>query len=184
MAFRICFRFSGASGYCLIQAARMLAEAAAVYGNKYATESCSYGPEARGSSSRAEVIISDESIDYPKPDNIDYFVALSQEAYDKYKNDVKPDGAIIADDRLKFGNEHATGRIYLLPFSDLIEKELAQQHLINIVILGFLSKICDCLDAGSIRKAIQARIPKKSEKVYSEAFERGLNLIARELQAK
>ena len=50
MAFQYSIRLCGAGGYGLIQAARILAEAAAIYDNKNAAESCSYGPEARGSS--------------------------------------------------------------------------------------------------------------------------------------
>jgi 2-oxoglutarate ferredoxin oxidoreductase subunit gamma len=179
MGLRICFRFSGASGYSLIQAARILAEAAAVYGDKYATESCSYGPEARGSASRAEVIVSDESIDYPKPDVIDYFVVLSQEAYDKYGQDVKPGGIIIADDKLSFGDQASQAKIYLVSLTELIEKELSQPQLVNIVILGFLSKLCDCLEEKAVRQAILARVPKKSEAAYIEAFDKGVNLELR-----
>ena len=54
-------RLSGSGGQGVITAAILLAEAAVAEG-KEAAQSQSYGPEARGGASKAEVIISDETI--------------------------------------------------------------------------------------------------------------------------
>ncbi len=58
-------RLSGSGGQGLILAGIILAEAALLDG-KNAIQSQSYGPEARGGASKAEVIISDADIDFPK----------------------------------------------------------------------------------------------------------------------
>ena len=58
---RTSFRFSGTGGQGLITAGIILAEAA-LLDDKLAVQSQSYGPEARGGSSKAEAIISDEAI--------------------------------------------------------------------------------------------------------------------------
>ena len=58
-------RLSGTGGQGLITAGIILAEAALLDG-KLAIQSQSYGPEARGGASKAEVIISDEAIHFPK----------------------------------------------------------------------------------------------------------------------
>jgi 2-oxoglutarate ferredoxin oxidoreductase subunit gamma len=97
VAFRKEFRLSGSGGQGLILAGKILAEAAAIYDGKNATQSQSYGPEARGGSSRSEIIVSDEEIDYPKAVNIDLLLAFTQEACDKYKKDVKDDGIVLVD---------------------------------------------------------------------------------------
>ena len=55
---RTSFRFSGTGGQGLITAGIILAEAA-LLDDKLAVQSQSYGPEARGGSSKAEAIISD-----------------------------------------------------------------------------------------------------------------------------
>ena len=55
MGKRIEFRFSGSGGQGIISAGIILA-AAAVHDGKYAIQSQSYGPEARGGSSKAEVV--------------------------------------------------------------------------------------------------------------------------------
>jgi 2-oxoglutarate ferredoxin oxidoreductase subunit gamma len=50
-------RFSGSGGQGLITAAIIFAEAAGVYGGKHVCQTQSYGPEARGGKSKAEVVI-------------------------------------------------------------------------------------------------------------------------------
>ena len=52
MSLRYEIRLSGAGGQGLILAGKVLAEAAAIYDDKNATQSQSYGPEARGGASR------------------------------------------------------------------------------------------------------------------------------------
>ena len=51
---------SGSGGQGLILAGIILAEAAGIYDGFEITQTQSYGPEARGGASRAEVIISDK----------------------------------------------------------------------------------------------------------------------------
>ncbi|MCD6163241.1 MAG: 2-oxoacid:acceptor oxidoreductase family protein [candidate division Zixibacteria bacterium] len=174
MAYRYSIRFSGAGTHGLIQAARILAEAAAIYDAKIATESCSYGPEARGNASRAEVIISDEAIDYPKAETIDFFIVLTQDAFDKYHKDLHPDSIIIADSSIKIDNENCKWRVFLAPFSQIAKKECSNLSLINMIALGFFAKIGDIVSNESIRQAIMARVPKKSENAYLKAYEAGL----------
>ena len=63
---RVEFRLSGSGGQGLLLAGIVLAEAA-ILDDKNAVQTQSYGPEARGGASKAEVVISDEDIDYPRP---------------------------------------------------------------------------------------------------------------------
>jgi len=100
MAFRYEVRLSGSGGQGLILVGKVLAEAAAIYDGLNATQSQSYGPEARGGASRSEVIISDGDIDYPKAENIDILLALTQEACDKYIIDLKEGGVLLIDSQM------------------------------------------------------------------------------------
>ncbi len=75
---------SGAGGQGLILAGIILSEAAGIYDGKEAVQTQSYGPEARGGASRSEVIISNDTIDYPKVIKSDILLALTQTACDKY----------------------------------------------------------------------------------------------------
>ena len=56
MAYHYELRLSGEGGQGLVLAGKILAEAAAIYDEKNATQSQSYGPEARGGASKSEVI--------------------------------------------------------------------------------------------------------------------------------
>ena len=89
---------SGSGGQGAILAGKILAEAAALYDNKAAIMTQSYGPEARGGASRAEVIISADAIDYPKVTKADILLVMTQQSLDAYGNMLKDDGLLIADD--------------------------------------------------------------------------------------
>ena len=58
--------FSGSGGQGVVTASIILAEAAVIHEGLNAVQSQSYGPEARGGATRADVIISDRSIRFPK----------------------------------------------------------------------------------------------------------------------
>lgn len=175
MAFRYNIRLSGAGGLGLIQAARIIAEAAAIYDNKNAAESCSYGPEARGSASRAEIIISDEAIDYPRAEAIDFLMALTQQAFDKHIKDLRPDGVVVVDSHVKLSDDVKERKVYSIPFLEIAEKECGKSSMTNIVALGFFAGVNDVIGKKSIQQAILARIPKNSEDIYIKAYDAGLN---------
>ncbi|HTY09330.1 MAG TPA: 2-oxoacid:acceptor oxidoreductase family protein, partial [Candidatus Edwardsbacteria bacterium] len=108
-------RLSGSGGQGMITAGVILAEAAGVHDGKNVVQSQSYGPEARGGASKAEVIIADQAIYFPKATAIDILLAMTQEAWDKYSDDLKPDGIAIVDSFYV----KSTGRsgVYALPLS-------------------------------------------------------------------
>ena len=174
MAFRYSIRFGGAGGQGLIQAARIVAEAAAIYDNKNAAESCSYGPEARGSASRAEIIISDETIDYPRAESIDFLMALTQQAYDKYVKDLLPDGVAVVDSRIETSDKYKVKHLYSAPLIKIAEDRCGKSSMVDIVALGFFAGINNIICRDSIRKAILARIPKSSEQIFMRAYDAGL----------
>ena len=71
-------RLSGTGGQGLMTAGIIRAKAALLDG-KLAIQSQYYGPEARGGSSEAEVIISYEAIYFPKVTDPDLLLAMSQD---------------------------------------------------------------------------------------------------------
>ena len=182
MSFRFSIRLSGAGGHGLIQAARILAEAGAVYDNKNAAESCSYGPEARGNASCAEIVLSDEAIDCPRVESVDILLALTQEAFDKNICDLDPTGVIIADSNIMTDGKEPGQVHYSAPFLEIAEAKLGKPSLVNILALGFLAEVCDAVEKKSIRQAILARVPRMSEDIYMGAFETGLSIAAEVLE--
>lgn len=180
---RIEFRFSGSGGQGLILAGIILADAAAIYENKNAVQTQSYGPEARGGSSKSEVIISDSPIEYPKATRVDYMVALTQEAFNKYINDLKDDGIVIADKELVTDLSKAKGKVYVIDMVKSAREGLGKLLGLNIIALGTLVEVSSIVSHDSIEKALLKRVPKGFEEYNKKALEIGFEL-AQEIKNK
>jgi 2-oxoglutarate ferredoxin oxidoreductase subunit gamma len=166
-------RLSGAGGQGLILVGKIIAEAAAIYDNKNATQSQSYGPEARGGASRSEVIISDGDIDYPKATHIDLLLAMTQEAVDKYAADVKKGGIVIVD--TLYVKQHPKGnfKIFSYPITQLAEEKVGRKITANLVALGMIEKHSGIVSEEALIQAIRARVPKGTEELNIKAFRLG-----------
>jgi 2-oxoglutarate ferredoxin oxidoreductase subunit gamma len=77
-------RLAGFGGQGIILAGYILGKAAALYDKKEAIFTQAYGPEARGGACSAEIVISDEPIDYPLVSQPKYLAIMSEEAFSKY----------------------------------------------------------------------------------------------------
>ncbi|MGB9673174.1 MAG: 2-oxoacid:acceptor oxidoreductase family protein [Anaerolineales bacterium] len=168
---RIEIRLAGEGGQGMILAGVILAEAAAIYDGKNVVQTQTYGPEARGGSSKAEVIISDEEIDYPEVINADILVAMSQEACDKYASNLKKDGLLIVDSE-KVRRIPLTNAVKL-PITRIAAEATGKSITANVVSLGILVGLTGIVSRESINKAIIARAPKGTEELNQKALERG-----------
>ncbi|XRO76588.1 2-oxoacid:ferredoxin oxidoreductase subunit gamma [Methanocaldococcus sp. 10A] len=168
-------RLSGFGGQGIILAGVILGRAAALYDKKEAVQTQSYGPEARGGASKSEVVISDEPIDFPKVIKPDILVCLSQQAYDKYKDDIKEGGVLLVDEDLvsteKMPNVDIT--MYKIPFTRIASEEIKLPIVANIVMLGALTKLTNIVSKESMEKAILDSVPKGTEEKNLLAFTKG-----------
>jgi 2-oxoglutarate ferredoxin oxidoreductase subunit gamma len=166
-------RFAGFGGQGIIRAGLMLAMASSIHARKNAVQTQSYGPESRGGSCKSEVVISDEEIDYPKVDDPDVLVVMSQEAFNTYAKTVKPDGTLILDPDMVPRHEFkGNGRVFLVP-STKIAEELGKTIVANVVMLGALVAITDLTSAEAFKNSLLSNIPKGTEKLNLTAFEKG-----------
>ncbi|MDW7651399.1 MAG: 2-oxoacid:acceptor oxidoreductase family protein [Bacillota bacterium] len=167
-------RLSGSGGQGMILAGVTLADAAIKAGFN-AVQTQSYGPEARGGASRAEVIISDQPVDYPKVSSPDIFLALTSESYGKYCNDIRSDGIIIIDETLQATDcpEDALS----LPIVAKA-REAGLEITANMVALGVLGALLkDVLDKDYLIEAINERVPSGTAKMNIQAFQNGYAMI-------
>jgi 2-oxoglutarate ferredoxin oxidoreductase subunit gamma len=174
MSWRYEARLSGSGGQGLILAGKILAEAAAIYEDKNATQSQSYGPEARGGASRSEVILSDGDIDFPKATRLDLLLCLTQEACDKYLADLKPAGLLIADSRFVRNIPAGDFRTVPVAISDIAETDVGRAVTANMVALGVIIGATGVLKPESVERAITARVPRGSEELNLKAFRLGM----------
>lgn len=170
-------RLSGSGGQGLILAGIILAEAAAIYDAKNAIQSQSYGPEARGGASKSEVIISDGEIDYPKATRIDFLLALTQQACDKYCNDLKENGILVVDTHLVPHPPNGNFKTYVLSIAEAAKNKVGKSFVANIVALGALVELTGIVSKEAIIKAVLAKVPKGTEELNKKALETGFSLI-------
>ena len=166
-------RLSGSGGQGLILAGKILAEAAAIYEGLNAVQTQSYGPEARGGASKAEVVISDGEIEYPKAIELDLLLALTQESCLKYSSDLKKGGILITDSSFVKELPEGDYKIYSAPISEIAINKVGKAVVTNIVALGILTKISKVISEDSVKKAILARVPKGTEELNMKAFDEG-----------
>jgi 2-oxoglutarate ferredoxin oxidoreductase subunit gamma len=137
----------------------------------------SYGPEARGGASKAEVIVSGEPIDYPEVQRPDVSLVLSQAAYDKYAEDTKPGGLLIYDSGLVEVDEDDLTLVRCgLPFTQVASDELGKKVVTNIVAVGALARVSEVLPAGAVREAVLSRVPARFKELNERAFDLGSRL--------
>lgn len=176
MGFRYEIRLSGEGGQGLVLAGKILAEAAAIYDGRNATQSQSYGPEARGGASKSEVIIADGEIDYPKAERLDLQLALTQEALDKYWKDLRPGGWLIVDSEAVTRLPEGELRLVRLPFVRLARERLGKPVVANIVALGVIVRLSRAVSEEGAEEAILARVPRGTEDLNRQAYRLGLEL--------
>jgi 2-oxoglutarate ferredoxin oxidoreductase subunit gamma len=179
-------RLSGTGGQGLVLAGIILAEAAGIYGGKHVIQTVSYGPAARGGTSRADVVVSDGEIDYPKAIGLDLLLAMSQMAYDESTSYLKPTGILVVDSQLV--TEVKTLRVVKIPFTRIAREKCGREQMANIVALGALSRIIPAVPTGaevvspeSLEAAVLARVPKETETLNRRAFQEGVR-AAEEIQ--
>lgn len=168
-------RLSGSGGQGLLLAGIILAEAA-IMEDMNAIQTQSYGPEARGGASKAEVIISDKDIDFPKVQEPDLVLALTQVASDKYINTVRIGGTIVVDDSITLPSDLKECKVYKLPILRTAAEKVGKSIVANIVAIGCLAEILNTVSRESVENAVLARVPKGTEDLNRSALNAGYEL--------
>jgi len=168
-------RLSGTGGQGLILAGIIIADAA-IRDGKTSIQSQSYGPEARGGASQAEVIISDDEIDYPHVTHPDVLLVMSQEACDKFVPGLKRGGMIIADSTYVYNLPEIDGKIYRLPISSTAREKLGREMVANVVALSAMVRLTGVVSREALKEALLSRIPKGTEDLNVKALELGWQL--------
>ena len=170
-------RFAGSGGQGIITAAIVFAEAAAMNTANHVCQTQSYGPEARGGTSNAEVIISKQIIDYPKATGLDLLVALTQASCDAYFRDLKPDGLLVVDSTLV--RQVPTERVVTLSFSQIARDAVGKELVTNMVVLGAAGYFTQVVSPENLEQALLKRVPKGTQKMNRKAFRAGIDAAER-----
>jgi 2-oxoglutarate ferredoxin oxidoreductase subunit gamma len=166
-------RIAGFGGQGIVLSGYILGRAASVFDRGFSTLTQSYGPESRGGSCRAELIISDAPVDYPYVVSPQVQITLSQEAYDKYGKNAPPETLLIVDADLVKVDSSRNPPPLSIPASRMAQ-ELGRPVVANIIMLGFLAATSDAVSREALQKAVLDSIPPGTETLNMKAFELGL----------
>lgn len=170
---RLEVRVSGFGGQGIILAGYIVGKAASIYDKKQSTMVQAYGPEARGSACSSQVVVAEESIDFPYLSASDILVCMSQEAYDKFIGELREGGTLLIDETLvTMGSLDKQVQIYSVPATQFAE-DLGRKIVANIVMLGFVAGATDVVSAEAMKKAVASSVPAAAVDLNMKAFDKG-----------
>ena len=155
--------------------------ATGIYERKEVVQSQSYGPEARGGACRSDVIISDEPIDYIKVSSPDVFIAMSQQAVERYAHTIDREKAVvIADTTLIRRPPVGINRMVAIDATRISEQTFRQPLFANMILLGALGALSGLASRASLIKAFTGNVPEatleKNRSALIKGFEIGSGL--------
>lgn len=170
-------RFAGFGGQGIVMAGFVLGYAGVLDGTN-ALQTQSYGSESRGGACKSDVVLSDGEILDLAPSDTDVLVAMSQPALEKYIAQLKDDGILIYDSDLVDPLDLQV-RTLGVPATDLAHKTFGRDVVANVIMLGCLAGLTNCVSRDSLGRAIEENVPPITRDMNIEAFgvgfDRGAN---------
>jgi 2-oxoglutarate ferredoxin oxidoreductase subunit gamma len=166
-------KVGGFGGQGVILTGTILGQAAALFDNKNATMTRSYGPEARGGACSAQIVLSSDVVNYPYVMNPDILIVMSQEACDRYLPEMNDGGLLLYEsDLVKPNPKGKKVKLCGIPTTRLAE-ELGNRVVQNIVMLGYFSQVSNATSKEALQEAIKSSVPSKTIELNLSAFDQG-----------
>lgn len=165
-------RIAGFGGQGVVLSGSIVGKAASIYDKGFAALTQSYGPEARGGSCTAEVVISDEPIDYPYVTSPQVVIILAQEAYANYGHDLPSGTLVIIDPDLVTPDPSQQPAPLSMPATRMA-REMGRVVVANIIMLGFLAAVSDLISTEALQNSVLASVPQGTEEFNLKAFDLG-----------
>lgn len=162
----------GMGGQGIILTAVILGTTAVTKNGLYATQTQSYGSEARGGQCQAELIIDIKPVNSPVCEENDILISLFQAAYDKYIGDLREDGILIYDPDLVTSLSRDFARSYALP-ATRIATSLGSRTSANMVVLGYLGKVFGFYTKEQLVDTVKAETNPRFLEVNLKAIDAG-----------
>ena len=172
---RLELRVTGFGGQGVVLAAYIIGRAC-IHAGKHATMIQSFGPEARGASCSATLVVSDHEVLYPYIAEPEILVAMSSDGYEKFRDELRPGGTLIYESDLVHPVEASAFGVPSTRIAESLNKPLVQ----NIVMLGFIAAVTDIVPLEAMRAAVLASVPAGTEEINLRAFDAGVAHFARE----
>jgi 2-oxoglutarate ferredoxin oxidoreductase subunit gamma len=168
-------RIAGTGGQGAITVGQILGAAAALHDRKEAVVSEGYSPSITGGWSRADVVISDEPIDYPLVSRLDALVAMYQGGLESNAKLMKPNGVVVVESQLvDVSGLRTDWPTYQIPAVALAQT-FGKKVLANVVLLGALIELTSVVSRGSVERTLSERFPAFAE-LNIQALDSGFQL--------
>jgi len=163
-------RLAGTGGQGMVLAGILLADAA-VRDGKQVAQTQSYSPQARGGTSRSEVVISDGEIDYPEVLQADVLLCMSQEACDRYAGELREGGLLI----LEADHVHRAPKVRAVrvPIIRLAREATGREITANMVAVGLVAGLTGIVSRQSLEAAVREQVPSGTEAMNLKAMAAG-----------
>lgn len=173
------FLLAGFGGQGVMLMGKILAYAG-MKENKQVMYIPSYGSEMRGGTANCSVILSEEEIDAPVVSRPTGLVAMNTPSLDKFESCVSENGLIILNSSLIVREPVREDiNIIKVPASDIV-KELGNERIVNMVLLGALISVTNCLKVESVMESLKEILPPHRHDLLplnQKAIEKAMNYI-------
>lgn len=168
---RTSIRFAGSGGQGVISAGEIALQAA-VQSGQNGVFTKNYGPEARGGEAYSDLFISEGPIHFPQTDQLDVLVALNQETFDKFRNDVAPEGKIIVN-TTSVKETYKDPRVVASPMGELHAHEVRPPKRdlgINVLALAVTLGYLQVVPREALENAVMYGVGKKNPVLNKKAL--------------
>ena len=171
-------KLSGFGGQGVMSAGILLANCAIREGHN-ATWLPSYGPEMRGGTANAGVIMSSDPIGSPVVDRPNALIAMNGPSLDAFESTVQPDGLIVADSTMV---KRAVGRtdvkVLMIPATETAASEGFVRGA-NVIMLTVYLLESGCLSMETLKRILPLSLTKAEYAAPNlRMIERGMELHA------
>ncbi|MDR3230830.1 MAG: 2-oxoacid:acceptor oxidoreductase family protein [Synergistaceae bacterium] len=140
----------------------------------------SYGPEMRGGTANCCVIVSSEEIGAPVVSEANIIVVMNQPSFEKFRNDVKPNGILLYNsDLVKAEGVRSDIKLIGIP-ANTIAIEEGSDKVANIAMLGAVVAASGIVGDKSCVETIREKLGKKKPEFLPmnlSTYERGKALV-------
>ena len=174
------FILAGFGGQGILLAGTILANAFMLDDKNVTWYPC-YGAEMRGGTVNCEVVVSDTEVSSVHKQNCDYALVLNQQSFDRFINNVKTGGTIVANSTLVAETKPRNDIQYVFaPMGDLANS-LGTSKVTNVVSLGVLSSVIDIISKDALKLSIEKVLGEKKKDLLPlniKALEAGAELVS------
>ena len=175
------FILAGFGGQGILIAGTILANAFMI-DNKNVTWYPCYGAEMRGGTVNCEVVVSDTEVSSVHKKDCDYALVLNQQSFDRFINNIKSGGTIIANSTLVKETKPREDIHYIFAPMGKIANDLGTNKVTNVVSLGVLSSAVNIISKDALKIAIEKVLGNKKKELLPlnlKALDMGAGLLAK-----